>query len=131
TACAESYSSLEPTDENPNIPEEAAARFKVSNQYKQYVIAPLRSGSAETGQVYGVPQTKEVKRPKRGNPFKQFFLLNQRNFELLRNNTSNLTILLLQAPLIALLLTLLISFEVGAGIFHVHQFVHFWPRICS
>src|SRR5204863_10052014 len=61
TDFAEIYSSLEPTDENPNIPEEAAARFKVSNQYKQYVVAPLRSGSAETGQVNGVPQTKEVK----------------------------------------------------------------------
>src|SRR3989440_10125704 len=84
TDFAEIYSSLEPTDENPNIPEEAAARFKVSNQYKQYVVAPLRSGSAETGQVNGVPQTKEVKRPKRGNPLQQFFLLNQRNLELLR-----------------------------------------------
>ena len=72
-----------------------------------------------------------MKRPKRGNPFKQFFLLNQRNFELLRNNTSNLTILLLQAPLIALLLTLLIRFEVGAGIFDANQVVQCAPRIST
>src|SRR2546421_2213157 len=131
TDFAEIYSSLEPTDENPNIPEEAAARFKVSNQYKQYVVAPLRSGSAETGQVNGVPQTKEVKRPKRGNPLQQFFLLNQRNLELLRNDTSNLIILLLQAPLIALLLMLLIRFEVGAGIFDANKVVQCAPRIST
>ena len=131
TDFAEIYSSLEPTDENPNIPEEAAARFKVSNQYKQYVVAALRSGSAETGQVNGVPQTKEVKRPKRGNPLQQFFLLNQRNLELLRNDTSNLIILLLQAPLIALLLMLLIRFEVGAGIFDANKVVQCAPRIST
>src|SRR2546421_675387 len=131
TDFAEIYSSLEPTDENPNIPEEAAARFKVSNQYKQYVVAALRSESAETGQVNGVPQTKEVKRPKRGNPLQQFFLLNQRNLELLRNDTSNLIILLLQAPLIALLLMLLIRFEVGAGIFDANKVVQCAPRIST
>ncbi len=130
TDFAEIYSSLEPTEENPNIPEEASARFKVSEQYRQYVMAPLRTGPAETGKVNGAVK-KEVKRPKRGNPFKQFFLLNQRNLELLKNDTSNLIILLLQAPLIALLLMLLIRFEVGAGIFDANKVVQCAPRIST
>ncbi|MDQ6644589.1 MAG: ABC transporter permease, partial [Chloroflexota bacterium] len=134
TDFAEIYSSLEPSDENQNIPEEAAARFKVSEQYKQYVIAPLRSGPAETGKITGATPkvaTKEVKRPKRGNPLQQFLLLNQRNLELLKNDTSNLIILLLQAPLIALLLMLLIRFEVGANIFDANKVVQCAPRIST
>jgi ABC transport system ATP-binding/permease protein len=131
TDFAEIYSSLEPTDENPNIPEEASARFKVSDQYRQYVVAPLRTGPAETGKATGVPKKEEAKRPKRGNPIQQFFLLNQRNLELLKNDTSNLIILLLQAPLIALLLMLLIRFEVGAGIFDANKVVQCAPRIST
>jgi ABC-type multidrug transport system ATPase subunit len=131
TDFAEIYSSLEPTEENPNVPEEASARFKVSEQYKEYVIAPLRSGSAETGGVNGVRKAKEVKRPKRGNPFAQFFLLSQRNLELLRNNTANLVILLLQAPLIAMLLMLLVYAEVGTGVFDANKVVQCAPRIST
>ena len=108
TDFAEIYSSLEPTEENPNVPEEAAARFKVSPQYKEYVIAPMRTGPAEAGSTNGLSKVKEVKRPKNGNPVKQFLLLSQRNLELLLNDRGNLIILLLQAPLIALLLMLLI-----------------------
>src|SRR5947209_8741056 len=47
TDFAEIYSSLEPTEENRNIPEEAEARFKVSKQYQEYVVASLKSGPAE------------------------------------------------------------------------------------
>jgi ABC-type multidrug transport system ATPase subunit len=131
TDFAEIYSSLEPTEENPNVPEEASARFKVSEQYKEYVIAPLRSGSAETGGVNGVRKAKEVKRPKRGNPLQQFILLSQRNLELLRNNTANLVILLLQAPLIAMLLMLLVYAEVGTGVFDANKVVQCAPRIST
>ena len=48
--------------------------------------------------------TVEVKPPKRGNPWKQFMLLSMRYIELLKNDTGNLLILLLQAPIIALIL---------------------------
>jgi ABC transport system ATP-binding/permease protein len=37
---AEIYSALEPTDENPNIPEEAELRFKTSPAYQEYVVQP-------------------------------------------------------------------------------------------
>ena len=126
TDFAEIYSSLEPTEENPNVPQDAEARFHSSQEYHKYVEEPLRSGQ---GQNRTFTAAQPVKRPKRGNPFAQFFLLAQRNLELLRNNTSNLAILLLQAPLIALLLMLLVRFEVGAGIFNANQIVQCLPRI--
>src|SRR5947199_7993575 len=37
TDFAEIYSALEPTDQNPNIPTEAEAKFKKSSHYRQYV----------------------------------------------------------------------------------------------
>ncbi len=131
TDFAEIYSSLEPTEENPNVPEEASARFKVSPQYKEYVIAPMRTGPAEAGGTNGLPKAQEVKRPKNGNPLKQFILLSQRNLELLLNDRGNLIILLLQAPLIALLLMLLIYFEVGTGIFDAKNVVQCAPKITT
>ncbi len=128
TDFAEIYSSLEPTEENPNIPEEAEARFRTSEQYRKYVIEPYRTGPAQTGAITR-PQVQPLARAKRGNPVSQFMLLAQRNVELLRNNTSNLAILLLQAPLIALVLLLLIRFEIGAGVFNANNVVQCTPRI--
>src|SRR5207253_6798231 len=113
TDFAEIYSSLEPTEENRNIPEEAEARFKVSKQYQEFVIDPLKSGTGETAGINGRPKVQELKRPKRGNPFKQFILLFQRQLELFRNNTSNLVLLFLQAPLIGLVLILIVRAEIG------------------
>jgi ABC-type multidrug transport system ATPase subunit/pSer/pThr/pTyr-binding forkhead associated (FHA) protein len=125
TDFAEIYSSLEPTEENPNVPQEADSRFRTSPEYHKYVDEPLYR--QPQSQAASVAQT--LARPKRGNPFAQFFLLAQRNLELLRNNTSNLAILLMQAPLIALLLMLLVYFEVGAGIFNANKVVQCLPRI--
>jgi ABC-type multidrug transport system permease subunit len=68
-------------------------------------------------------------RPERGNPFKQFLLLSQRNLELLKNNKSNLVILLLQAPIMALLMILLLRFEIGPGLFNTNNVVQCTPRI--
>jgi ABC-type multidrug transport system ATPase subunit/pSer/pThr/pTyr-binding forkhead associated (FHA) protein len=124
---AEIYTSLEPTDENPDVPEEAEAKFKLSKEYQEYVVKPLRTAPDTGPGLNG--QSKVTKRAKRGNPFKQFLLLAQRNIELLKNDTSTLTILLLQAPLIALLLVLLFRFEVGAGLFDTNKVVQCTPRI--
>ncbi|HTD18878.1 MAG TPA: ATP-binding cassette domain-containing protein, partial [Ktedonobacteraceae bacterium] len=127
TDFAEIYSSLEPTEDNPNLPEEAAARFKVSEQYREFVMDPLRSGTSSG--VNGQVAVQPVKRPKRGNPLTQFILLSQRNVELLKNDRSLLGIMLLQAPLIALFLMLLIRFEVGTGIFDPNKAVQCAPQI--
>ncbi len=105
TDFAEIYSSLEPSDENPNVPAEAEARFKQSPDYQRYVIEPLQQGPAS--QASAQMQTATIKPPKRGNPWKQFFVLSMRYLELLINDRINLAILLLQAPIIGLVLFLL------------------------
>lgn len=125
---AEIYTSLEPTDEKPDTPEEAEARFKLSKEYQEYVARPLRTVPTDTlPGTNGKPKVR--KRARRGNPLKQFVLLFQRNFELLRNDRSTLILLLLQAPLLALLLTLLVRLEVGTGVFDANKVVQCAPRI--
>jgi len=114
TDFAEIYSALEPTDENPDIPAAAEARFKASPLYQQFVDAPLQRSPATQANLQ--LQTNEVIPPKRGNPWKQFSLLSRRYLELLRNDVGNLLILLLQAPIIALILFLMLSNK-GQGTF--------------
>ena len=123
----EIYTCLEPTDENPDAPEQAEARFKSSPEYQKYIVAPLRKASTNLNAGPN-GKHKAIKRPKRGNPFKQFALLSQRNFELLKNDTSTLIFLLLQAPVIAFLLTLLVRVEVGTGIFDANKVVQCAPQ---
>ena len=125
---AEIYTSLEPTDENPDIPDEAEAKFKLSKEYHTYIAEPLKAVPTETGGSLN-GHAKPLRRPKRGNPLKQFLLLSRRNIELLRNSRSNLIILLLQAPLIALLLMLLVRFEIGTGLFDPNNVVQCSPQI--
>src|SRR6266704_1344708 len=125
---AEIYTSLEPSEENPNIPQEAEAKFKLSREYQQYIAEPL-GNTMTNGDHREQHGPQQIKRTKRGNPFRQFTLLFQRNIELLKNDRSTLTILLLQAPLIALLLVLLVRFEVGGGLFDANKVVQCAPRI--
>ena len=110
TDFAEIYSALEPTEQNPNIPAEAEARFKASPYYRQYVQEPLAQGPAARASVSGA--TVALKQPMRGNPWKQFMLLSMRYIELLKTDRGNLMILLLQAPIMALILFLLASPDV-------------------
>ncbi|HLX56839.1 MAG TPA: FHA domain-containing protein [Ktedonobacteraceae bacterium] len=115
TDFAEIYSALEPTDENPNIPAEAEAHFKASPLYQQFIVAPLQNSPATRPNQQ--LQTAEVVPPKRGgDPWKQFSLLSRRYLELLRNDVGNLLILLLQAPVIALILFFMLSNK-GQGTF--------------
>ncbi len=102
TDFAEIYSALEPTEENPKIPEEAEARFKASEDYQRYVVGPLKQGPA--GRYDPNARTTAIKLPKRGNPWKQFSILSTRYLELLKNDMGNLLLLLLQAPIIGLIL---------------------------
>ncbi len=110
TDFAEIYSALEPTEQNPNIPADAEARFKASPYYRQYVQEPLAHGPAARAGVSGA--TVALEQPMRGNPWKQFMLLSMRYIELLKNDRGNLMILLLQAPIIALILFLLAAHDV-------------------
>lgn len=56
-------------------------------------------------------------RPKISHLFKQFVLLTQRYLELLWNDKANLAILLLQAPIIALILVFMIQYLIGSNVF--------------
>ena len=105
TDFAEIYSTLEPTEEQPDIPAQAEARFKDSPEYKKYVEGPLTPGSA--GAFASNQLTSAIKQPKRGNPWKQFWLLSRRYLELLWNDKGNFAILILQAPIIGLILLFL------------------------
>lgn len=102
---AEIYSSLEPSDEKSTIPEDAETKFKGSPEYKKYVEGLLTSQPAPNSNA----SKHGSKLPKGGNPWKQFFWLSLRYLELLKNDWVNLTILLLQAPIIGLLLLFFIN----------------------
>jgi ABC-type multidrug transport system ATPase subunit/pSer/pThr/pTyr-binding forkhead associated (FHA) protein len=134
TEFAEIYTSLDPTDERPGIAEEAEARFKVAQEYQQFVAQPLQEAVAlnmASGQLAArtASAAGAGKRAKRGNPFKQFAILSRRHLELLRNDIPTLLVFLLQAPLTALLLVLLFRFEVGAGLFHGDTMIRCLPQI--
>jgi ABC transport system ATP-binding/permease protein len=109
---ADIYSALEPTEQNKNIPAEAEARFKASSDYQKYVNGPLRSKSTSM-----LPAISGNAKPKRGDPWKQFFLLSIRYAELLKNDIVTLLILLLQAPVIGLVLVFLIKGLLGDNTF--------------
>ena len=126
TDFAEIYTALEATDEAPNLPEEAEARFKVSPDYQDYVAQPLKEAS---GLAATSTPLKEIKRARRGGFWKQFTLLSLRRLELLKNDVPTLLVLLLQAPLVAVLLIVLIRFGLGPGILDGNNIVQCQPQI--
>ncbi len=102
TNFAEIYNSLEPTEEDKNIPKEAEARYKQSRYYQRYIVEPLKQYLAEQRDE---TEVNEVRSPsRRANPWRQFSLLSRRYLHLIKNDVANLLILLLQAPVIALIL---------------------------
>jgi ABC-type multidrug transport system ATPase subunit len=108
---AEIYNSLEPADDNKQVPKQAEERFKRSPYYERYVREPLNRELTEYEKR--PPPTPVIRLPKRGRPWKQFSLLSRRYLHLLFNDIGNLTILLLQAPIIGLILFYL----AGSGTF--------------
>ncbi len=123
---AEIYTALEATDDAANLPEEAEARFKVSQAYQDYVAQPLKATSAVS--AVSTP-LKEIKRAKHGGFWKQFTLLSLRRLELLKNDVPTLLVLLLQAPLVAVLLMVLIRFGLGPGILDGDSIIQCQPQI--
>ena len=119
TDFAEIYTSLEPTEEAPAVPAEAQSRFRASPEYTRYIAAPLREAqNAATKRDTATVPAQRRATAKHGHGWSQFWLLSMRYVELLKNDSVNLMILLLQAPIIALMLVLMLRFEIGAGIFN-------------
>lgn len=133
TDFSEIYSVLEPGAQHPNIPQEAEERFLKSADYQRYVAEPLREYQEQVRQAPATPATPQKARTqiKRGNPWSQFVLLSTRYLELLRNDVGNLLILLLQAPVIAVMLVLMARFEVGTGIFDANKLTQCSTRIIT
>ncbi|QBD79412.1 ATP-binding cassette domain-containing protein [Ktedonosporobacter rubrisoli] len=126
---AEIYSSLEPTKENPHIPLEAEARFKTSPDFLKYVAQPLREGAMTQPQNQQPPPAKKTLHF--GTAWKQFILLSMRYLELLKNDRGNLLILLLQAPVIALLLVVMVHFEINSDVFQSDKIVQCRTQILT
>lgn len=125
TDFAEIYTSLEPTEEAPAIPAEAQSRFRAAPEYARYVTAPLGEAARaprgrERAEAPPAPPARLIL-SRIARQWSQFLLLSRRYLELLRNDTVNLAILLLQAPLISVILILMLRFEVGAGIFDANN----------
>ncbi len=79
-------------------PQSWAQRFRHSQEYQQYVVA-RQAPPARPGEVSGMLQ---VRRSAGG--LRQLRILTARYFEIIRRDVGNLGLLLLQAPIIALLL---------------------------
>ncbi len=104
---AEIYNALEPTSENKRVPAEAEENFKNSPYYARYVKEPLDRVVAGRETLF---ETMEMeRRPKRGRPRSQFWLLTRRYIRLLTHDINTLLTLLLQAPIIGLVLFYLAS----------------------
>lgn len=135
TDFAEIYSTLEPTKEQPDIPAQAAARFRASADYQRYVAEPLqqesrRSVSETTASNNAITQ-RQAQRNRQGKGWSQFLLLSTRYMELLKNDAGNLLILLLQAPIIAVMLVLMTRFEIGTGVFDANKLVQCHTQILT
>lgn len=129
TDFAEIYSTLEATREQPDIPAQAETRFLASPDFQRYVSAPLSEGQAQQARQ---PEGEQKRRKVRaGHGWSQFLLLSARYLELLKNDVGNLLILLLQAPVIAVMLVLMVRFEIGAGIFNADQLVQCRTQILT
>jgi ABC transport system ATP-binding/permease protein len=137
TDFAEIYSALEPTKEQPDIPRQAEEQFLASPTYQQYIAQPLQEGwaqaatSGSTNDSVEAAAKKPEQRVKRGNGWSQFILLSTRYMELLKNDRVNLLILLLQAPIIAIMLVLMLRFEVGPGVFDANNLVQCRTQIVT
>ncbi len=110
---AEIYSSLEPTDADPTIPDKAENRFKASKEYQNYVVGLLRPQTVQNNNT----SKRASILPNRGNSWKQFFLLSLRYMELLKNDWVTLLVLLSQSLIIAGILALLVRFLLGVSTF--------------
>jgi len=125
---AEIYSTLESTKEQPDIPMLAEARFLASPDYQRYIDIPFKNRAYVHHIIKKDIEAENILNviKKHFNPRKswsQFLWLSIRYLELLKNDVGNLLVLLLQAPVIAIMLVLMVRFEIGAGVFDANQLV--------
>jgi ABC transport system ATP-binding/permease protein len=96
----------------PSLAELWEMKFRASPQHRQYVAGRL--AQAPAGPVAGSVEASAAKAPRVSAP-RQFVILARRYFDLLLQDRRNLSILLLQAPLIGLLLMLVAKADAIVG----------------
>jgi ABC-type multidrug transport system ATPase subunit/pSer/pThr/pTyr-binding forkhead associated (FHA) protein len=129
---AEIYPRLQGTDEHPNAPAEAATRFKQSPVYATYVAAPLAAMPAPSAMARperGTRGSGRVEQQTRMPVLHQVLLLTRRQMELLCNDRSTLVLQLVQAPMLALVVMLLVRSSSGTGLFDPSKVVQCQPQI--
>ncbi|ACL23675.1 FHA domain-containing protein [Chloroflexus aggregans] len=98
-------------DGPPTLAELWEMRYRQSSLYQRYVVERL--ASAPSGPQVQNPTVKQA--PQRVSAWRQFGLLTRRYFDLMRQDRRNVLILLLQAPIIALLLVLVVRSDALTG----------------
>ncbi|WP_322496187.1 FHA domain-containing protein [Chloroflexus sp.] len=96
----------------PSLAELWEIRYRQSPLYQQYVANRL----ATTPSGPPVPRNAAAQPPQRVSAWRQFVLLTRRYFDLMLQDRRNLLILLLQAPIIALLLLLVARSDALTGV---------------
>uniref|UniRef100_UPI002ACEF82D FHA domain-containing protein n=1 Tax=Chloroflexus sp. TaxID=1904827 RepID=UPI002ACEF82D len=96
----------------PSLAELWEIRYRNSPFYQQYVVNRL--AAAPSGPQ--VQSNTVAQRPQRVSAWRQFVLLTRRYFDLMLQDRRNLLILLLQAPIIALLLILVARSDALTGV---------------
>lgn len=85
--------------------------FKNSAPYKRYVAGRIRGSGAPAAQAKTQQEESDVRSGQRVSTWQQFRVLTRRYFELVRRDTTRLTILLLVMPIIGLLLLMTLPKE--------------------
>ena len=106
---------LEPSAKFPYAPEMAETWFKASADYQKYI--GLRLNEIDVAASLLVKTSCPYTVPERCGAWMQFWLLCMRYLEVLKNDSGSLLVLLLQAPVIALLLVALMKYEIGTAMF--------------
>ncbi len=115
---AEIYNFLEPTDEDPDVPQQVETAFKQSPEYREYIAQPLAGQRVQVETQNQARRSGREHTSKSGNPWKQFLVLSWRYLELLWNDKGNLAILLLQAPIIGIVLFIVVHSLNDLDVFH-------------
>lgn len=107
----EVYEKLESAEER----ERWAERFRESPAYRVNIVERLQSTPAKAISADGAGPAREAPRTHRAGPLRQFVWLTLRYAEVLRRDTANLALLLVQAPLIGVAMLILFSPNIFAA----------------
>lgn len=110
TNFAEIYEALD-SGRDITIAQKTEERFRASYEYQTYIAGPLSQREVQTENA-----VQRIQPPKHIHALRQFVLLSRRYLELLKNDRVNLTIILLQAPIITMIFSMLFKWSGRMGL---------------